>query len=80
MNHTNSQVNITLGAKTYSINYAYNKSTTFYDLLEYFAYLYPELNLCQCYEFYILQKRNKYNLISDQKYRNMKTILIIYHL
>ena len=67
MNHTNSQVNITLGAKTYSINYAYNKSTTFYDLLEYFAYLYPELNLCQCYEFYILQKRNKYNLISASK-------------
>ena len=67
MSHIDCQINITVHSKTYSINYAYNKNTTFYDLLEYFAYLYPELNICQCYKFYILQNRNEYNFTRNSK-------------
>ena len=51
MNHINCLINISINMKTYSINYAYTKNTTFQDLLEYFSYLYPELNICQCYHF-----------------------------
>ena len=49
MDHKNCQVNITINDKTYSIYYSYRSDCTFQDLLEYFAFLYPELNICQCY-------------------------------
>ena len=45
MNHTNSIIRITVDKNIYSIYYAYNKHNTFYDLLEYFAFLYPELKI-----------------------------------
>ena len=51
MDHKNCQVNITIDDKTYSIYYSYRSDSTFQDLLEYFAFLYPELNICQCYRF-----------------------------
>ena len=51
MEHKNCQVNISINDKTYSIYYSYRHDSTFQDLLEYFAFLYPKLNICQCYCF-----------------------------
>ena len=62
MNHTNSIIRITVDKNIYSIYYAYNKHNTFYDLLEYFAFLYPELKICTCYIFYISQDNEKYSI------------------
>ena len=47
----NNLINITVKNKTYSICYSYRNDSTFQDLLEYFAFIYPELNICQCYHF-----------------------------
>ena len=47
----NNLINITVNNKTYSIYYSIRNNFTFQDLLEYFAFLYPELNICQCYHF-----------------------------
>ena len=51
MNFVNSSINITLNQKTYSIYYSYHANSTFQGLLEYFAFLCPSLNICQCYHF-----------------------------
>ena len=48
---TNWKINITVKNKVYPIHYSYRNDMTFQDLLEYFAYLCPELNICQCYQF-----------------------------
>ena len=41
--HTNFYINKTFGGKTSSIYYAYKTKNNFYDLLEYFTFLYSEL-------------------------------------
>ncbi len=41
--HTYFNINKAFGGKTCSIYYAYNSKNTFYDLLEYFTFIYPEL-------------------------------------
>ena len=41
--HTNFYINNAFGGKTSSIYYAYNMKNIFYDLLEYFTFLYSEL-------------------------------------
>ena len=51
MTFTNWIININLNNKVYTIHYSYRNDMTFQDLLEYFAYLCPELNICQCYHF-----------------------------
>ena len=51
MDYKNSVINISINKKTYSIYYSYKKESTFQDLLEYFAFLFPSLNVCQCYHF-----------------------------
>ena len=51
MEHKNCQVIITINDKTYSIYYSYRSNSIFQDLLEYFAFLYPELKIYQCYCF-----------------------------
>ena len=51
MEHKNCQVNIAINDKTYSIYYSYRSNSIFQDLLEYFAFLYPEFKICQCYCF-----------------------------
>ena len=51
MTFTNWKININLNNKVYPIHYSYRNNMTFQDLLEYFAYLCPELNICQCYHF-----------------------------
>ena len=51
MNFTNWKIDINLNNKVYPIHYSYRNDMTFQDLLEYFAYLCPALNICQCYHF-----------------------------
>ena len=51
MDFIKSNINITVNRKTYSIYYSYKKDSTFQDLLEYFAFLCPSLNICQCFHF-----------------------------
>ena len=51
MTFTNWKININLNNKVYPIHYSYRNDMTFQDLLEYFAYLCSELNICQCYHF-----------------------------
>ena len=54
MNFTKSNINITVNKKTFSIYYSYKKDSTFQDLLEYFAFLCPSLNVCQCFHFKVV--------------------------
>ena len=75
MNHTNAFINITVDGKTYSINYAYNKHTTFYDFLENFIFLYPELNICQCYKFHTLRNKRNYNISRTSNISNYEYCL-----
>ena len=82
MNHANCQINISMNMKTYSINYAYTKNTTFQDLLEYFSYLYPELKICQCYHFMAaIPNANSFNISKFYKiadYSKFLNNLILY--
>lgn len=65
MNYTNSKINIFVKHNTYSFSYSYNKDTTFQDLIEYFSYLCPSLNICQCYHFQLYNiLMNRYQKIS----------------
>ena len=57
----NSNINISINNKSYSIVYSYKEDSTFQDLLEYFSYLCPSLNLCQCYDFKAAQDNIPYN-------------------
>ena len=41
--------NILFKDKKYSFSYSFNDNTTFLDLIESFAFNYPELNICPCY-------------------------------
>ena len=41
--------NILFNDKKYSFSYSFNDNTTFLDLIESFAFNYPELNICPCY-------------------------------
>ena len=45
------KVNLTINNSEYLFYYSCNKDTTFNDLLEYFSYLVPNLNICKCYQF-----------------------------
>ena len=56
---TNTEVKIYFQKKNYSIYYSYNYNSTFQDLLEYIAYLLPELNICECFEF--IAQNNNFN-------------------
>ena len=60
MSFTNCKIDILVNDKTYSIYYSYNDNTTFQDLLEYFSFLIPSLNICQCYNFQAFE--NKKNI------------------
>ena len=62
MDFVNSVINITVNKKTFSIYYSYNKNGTFQDLLEYFAFLCPNLNICQCYHFSSVSKDKYFNI------------------
>ena len=65
MPSTNCTINISLNNQMFSIVYTINQNKTFQDLLEYFAYLYPSLKICQCYDFEIML--NNFNFYSIEK-------------
>ena len=65
MPSTNCTINISLNNQMFSIAYTINQNTTFQDLLEYFAYTYPSLKICQCYDFEIML--NNYNYYCIEK-------------
>jgi hypothetical protein len=75
MNYANSKINILVNNKTYSFFYSHKKDSTFQDLIEYFSYLCPSLNICQCYHFraaqYDNQLENQYN-----KFENIFTFFL----
>ena len=55
------KIKLSINNLDYSFYYSCNDSTTFQDLLEYFSFLVPYLNICQCYRFYLKadNKKNK---------------------
>ena len=55
------KIKLSINNLDYSFYYSCNASTTFQDLLEYFSFLVPYLNVCQCYRFYLKadNKKNK---------------------
>jgi len=57
----NAEVTICLKSKRYKFYYSYNSNSSFLDLLEYFSYLFPELEVCQCFEFEVII-RNSYDI------------------
>ena len=65
MPSTNCTINISLNNQMFSIVYTINQNTTFQDLLEYFANIYPSLKICQCYDFEIML--NNYNYYCIEK-------------
>ena len=65
MPSTNCTINISLNNQMFSIVCTINQNTTFQDLLEYFAYSYPSLKICQCYDFEIML--NNFNFYSIEK-------------
>ena len=65
MENTSCNINISKDNQMFSIYYTFNQITTFQDLLEYFAYLYPSLKICQCYDFEIML--NNFNFYSIEK-------------
>ena len=81
MTFTNWKININLNNKVYPIHYSYRNDMTFQDLLEYFAYLCPELNICQCYHFQGIDPDKKIisisksNKLSDYTYYFKNLIL-----
>ena len=67
--YENCQMIITINNYYYKIVYSYNINTTFQDLLEYFAFLFPSLNVCQCYEFALKSNHNKKRISKDSLIR-----------
>ena len=70
----NVEVTIFIKSKSYRFYYSYNNNSNFLDLLEYFSYLFPELELCQCYGFQVYIRNNNDYRFSN--YKNYNTINI----
>ena len=65
------EVRIYAKSKRYNFYYSYNNNSTFLDLLEYFSYLFPELEICQCFGFQIKKYNNqKYYYFNDYYQKN----------
>ena len=58
------EVRIYIKNKLYRFYYSYNNDTLFIDLLEYISFLFPELEICQCFEFQI-NNNYPYNYIGN---------------
>ena len=46
------KINISVNNLVHTFYYSCNQSSTFSDLLEYFSFLVPYLNICKCYQFF----------------------------
>jgi len=53
-----SKVTVNIGNQTISVFYSYKENFTFIDLLEYLSYLFPKLEICQCFKFRLKEKNN----------------------
>ena len=56
----NVEVKVYIRSKKYWIYYSYNYNSTFLDLLEYISFLFPELGICQCFEFQVNNNTSYY--------------------
>ena len=83
MEYVNCNINISIDNQIFSIAYTFNQKTTFQDLLEYFVYLYPSLNICQCYDFQIMLNNYNYFPIAKEtkitEYSNYLNNLQLYN-
>ena len=83
MASTNCTINISLNNQMFSIVCTINQNTTFQDLLEYFAYIYPSLKICQCYDFEIMLNNYNYYCIEKEsklvEYSNYLNNLQLYN-
>ena len=46
------KINISVNNLVHTFYYSCNQASTFSDLLEYFSFLVPYLNICKCYQFF----------------------------
>ena len=68
MEKDNRQIKIKIsGQSCGNIYYSFNKESKFQYLLEHLAFLFPSLNICECYEFYIDNQYSPYNKIKIKK-------------
>lgn len=77
MNYFNSEVNIYIPNNgKINIYYSYNQNSTFQDLLEYLAYIFPELDICNCFIFrFRNDKNNNFYFNNDFEIDNQYKIL-----
>ena len=69
----NAEVTIYIKSKSYRFYYSYNSRAIFLDLLEYISYLFPELEICQCFEFQIntiISYNNQFSNYGSYKKQN----------
>ena len=64
MNFEKLKIDLSINDLEYKFYYSCNQNATFSDLLEYFSFLVPYLNICKCYQF--LASKDKKS--SDEKF------------
>ena len=74
------KINLTINDLEYKFYYSCNKNTTFSDLLEYFSFLVPYLNICKCYKFLASKdkknsKEKMFNITHQSKIEEFKNFL-----
>jgi len=74
------KINLTINDLEYKFYYSCNKNTTFSDLLEYFSFLVPYLNICKCYKFLASKdkknsKEKMFNIAHQSKIEEFKNFL-----
>ena len=68
MEKNNKQIKVTINSQNCgNIYYSFNKESKFQDLLEYLAFLFPTLNICECYEFSSSNQNTPSNKINIKK-------------
>ena len=74
------KINLSINNLEYLFYYSCNQDTTFNDLLEYFSYLVPYLNVCKCYQFQASKdkknsKEQRFNISHQSKVEEYKKYL-----
>ena len=72
---------IQLNINGYLFYYSFVENSNFFDLLEYFSYIFPSLNICPCYElqYYNHIDYKYYDLNMESKVCNMIYFYQKYH-
>ena len=58
--------------KYITLYYSYNAETTFQDLLEYIAYLFPENDICDCHKFAYHNNHYKNEISKNYRIKDYK--------